>query len=435
MKRLWHGQPLRIGLILLVMAASLAGPHGLPATAQAPPDTAPRGPDSANTNPQFFLEVREALMAQLAAKHLDGGKQAFHFVVFYNTAAPVSPGYGKTREVITGLLYNFLVEGDHISMVPFQLQARDDYAFWDRDFNRETAQEIAKLPDRPVTEDSYSGGHDLDAALLKTLKRLDRATLKRCIFIALTDGQQFFDTPLGIVNYPRANANQALQQAGFKKVVEKSVPFPYSDHTDKQFWVTYRIYLPEELEPLAPLSPATDKHAPDTDIGRTLRDHKCYDLWGKPVLPPPNKKKNDTTKPVPKARGDDGGIIAVVGAVVILGGIGGYLTWLLRPRVLSIGVNSVRPATVKYGHPLLLGTEDNEKLNMIQLDSLPDGMSPKEKIARLEVTLTGAVQLSGERWKPDKNPIVIQPNQPNRPRIRMSRGTGNSILLQVTRTR
>ena len=410
------------------------------AQGEPPPDphgqAAPRVLEQDSVPPAYFLEVRDALKTALShnGQSLDVGQQSFNFVVVYNAATPISAGYDKERDVIAGLLRHYLVPGDYISLVPYQLKVRTANAVWNRPITKESAAELFKtLPDKPEEEPGFEGGHSLDAALLETLKQTPPERLNNTIILALTDGT-FLDTPKTPLHYVMPNADKAMAEAGFVKVDENSKHWNYTGGAPgAQFSALYRIYLPQHLQALSPMTLSPNDAPPSPGTARmTTREANVAALWGKPVVPevtnkPEVKQKNADTPivkkdPPPAPPADYTAAYVIGGGVLLLAVIGGYMAWLFRPRTLRVGINSIANVVVTFNKPVILGASEDSKKNIFKLDGLPEGTAASEKVARLEVTPLGAVQLRGERWKTDRNgPVNIQPGTPP---IRLSRDAG-----------
>ena len=437
------------GVVLLACALVL-----LPQGAQAQQREDALNKDASGT-PAYFVEVRDALKSTLSARGLNPGKQAFNFVILYNATVPLSAGYGKEKEVIAGMLRRFLVQDDHISLVPYQLWVREDHAAWNESPTADSVQQMYKqIPDKAEQRDGIDGGHDLDAALLAALDKTRAAgLLDNTVFLALADGQ-VSDTPKRPVGYKMANAEPELSKADVVKAYEKPTYWNYGSGDSSQYSVVCRIYVPQNLKSIKSIvtPEGTGKH-PAADGAATPRDESVASMWSgqsadaspKPTDTP--ETKNPALAPR-KPDGDYNGLAAVAGVVALIGGVGGYLAWLFKPRTLNVGVNSMRAATLTFNRPLYLGAADNPKSNIIEIDSLPPSVAANEKIARLELTLLGAIRLCGERWHADKEPITIQPKMP---KILLSRsqngakspagqntamlGGGDKISVQVTQTK
>jgi hypothetical protein len=428
---------------LLLACALFLPPIGAQAQGSSGPQ--PPAPDSvvarsldqdASEKPAYFVEVRDALKSKMTERGLDPGKQAFHFVVLYNATAPLTAGYGREKEVIAGMLRHFFAQEDHVSLVPYQLWVRENMAAWNKPLSQDTAEQMYKqIPDKSERRDGYNGGHDLDAALITALQKTREAgLLDNTVFLALADGQ-FSDTPLEPKNYALANADAELSKANIVKAVEQARYWKYGGTDDTaQYSVTYRIYLPQSLKPLDIIKkPQGSSTLRPSDTADTPRDESVAAIWGNPKIGE-HKDKPAEDKPT-----DYTGLLTVLGGMALLVVVVWYRAWLFKPRTLNVGINSLRPATVTFNKPLYLGAADNPKSNMVQIDSLPSSVASNEKIARLELTPLGAIRLRGERWKADRDPVVIQLNMP---KVRLSRGQNTGMLggsdqisVQITLTK
>lgn len=84
-----------------------------------------------------YPEFKRAFTQKLLEMGVVPTQTAFHLVVLVNTTDTEGPVSHWMRNIYYGLVSDFMSEGDYLSLVPYQLKVRHDYAFWDRAFNKE----------------------------------------------------------------------------------------------------------------------------------------------------------------------------------------------------------------------------------------------------------------------------------------------------------
>jgi len=322
---------------------------------------------------QFKPKLEDALQQRGA----DPQRQAFHFVILFNSVRTQGPANQLTRDIYHGLLYHYLLHSDgvadEVSFVPFQLQVRPEAA-WNQTYSREVADQLYnRLPTRPQEPAKW---HDIEGALREALDKADHPD--SCVYIVLSDTETS-DTPNRTVNDPAYK--KLMHDRNIMNIApsQNRITDFYMDPGGQTVTGTafYRIYVPDRLKPLG-----------------TFPETRNAILSGKPGdrSPPPC-----TGKPCESCNGP--GCIQknripvwpfIVALVVALGGCGGaYLAWLLKPRSVRVVYNGITVnGHVRYGHPGYIGGEGAA----VELA----GMNKGTQVASLEVTPVGKVLLRGK---------------------------------------
>jgi hypothetical protein len=122
--------------------------------------------------------------------------------------------------------------------------------------------------------------------------------------------------------------------------------------------------------------------------------------------------------------------------MLVVGGVIGYMAYLLKPRTVMVGVHNLRSVVVSYRVPVDLGKIDDNK-GAFSLDGLDD-VTEGERLARLSVNLSGCVELSSRSWIVTGSPVRIDREK----KIRLSRSKNvtdqelqDSITLTVSPVR
>lgn len=386
---------------------------------------------TATKPPEYFLEFERRLNAVLTAHGVDPESHTFHFVILFNCTDPQSGGYDRMRDIVFGLLRDYLVEADgvsdHVSFVPYQLKVREDKVVWDQSFSRTAAENLYKqIPDTPVDPPGFRGGRDMGTAILEARDTAkENGELNQTVYLVLTDGK-YYGSPIEPANYRLVDRDPELKKDGIVKEADQQHTWTITnrDGSTGQVSAFYRIYCPETLKPLGDL-PAPGRSERVTQPWQTASTNASSGGTTRQVHS--TESKANTKPPYTKSAETDYTPLIVVGVVVVcLLGLGGYLFWITRPRTVQIGVNSLRSASVVFRKPLYLGTSEDEQNNMLKLDSLPDDVPAKEKLARLEVTPLGSLVVNSQRWTVTGAPVNVPTGE--RKKFQLSRTSSAGLL-------
>jgi hypothetical protein len=391
--------------------------------------------------PGAFQKFRDSLEKALTDRGADPDRNTYHFVVLFNTVRTQGPAAQWMRDVYYGLLRYYLVGSpggaDKISFVPFQLHVRDEDVVWNRPFSLRDAQELySHVPDTAKQEPGTVGGNDIEAALEKAVENAQDPD--SAIYIVLTDSEvsQAPKSPRGYRLRGEDPGFAAMLQAkGVTQALRQRRDWQAEDATGQKHDVSvfYRVYAPDRLKPLAALQ--------NTTRAQLLSENPLPPPVENPppvVTPGGNPPGSSAVPPTPEETGGGGWIVwAILGTVLTAALIGVYLARLMRVHSLTVGIQSLKSVQVSYGKPVYLGGSEGK--NMVQLDGLPSGTSPVEKVARLDVNWLGTVLLHSEGWKVKGSPVAIR----GRHQIPITRGgkqpgilaPGQTLTLMVERNR
>jgi hypothetical protein len=392
------------------------------------PGSGPSGRlDGRLTAPGAYEQFKKDLNKTLTQMNLKPGVDRFHYVFLYNAVDTQSPEAEELGNIYYGMLHYYLkepvkngartIDGDHITFVPFQLQPRFDNSIWDESFVRRRETEFNKLASLfPQIDPGHKGGHDVEEALLQVTRKIQsdfQNVAPDSIYIVLTKEMES-QYPVGDTHYELAkdkpDFQTRMEQAHL--TMQCNTPFVWQTQDPSrgaiQHKIYYRIYTPAAgLTQLA--------------TGPTGNDHLVSHASSPPAPP-----------------GNDGASIwlIVLLTMLVVGGVIGYMAYLLKPRTVMVGVHNLRSVVVSYRVPVDLGKIDDNK-GAFSLDGLDD-VTEGERLARLSVNLSGCVELSSRSWIVTGSPVRIDREK----KIRLSRSKNvtdqelqDSITLTVSPVR
>ena len=345
-----------------------------------------------NTPPLSFQQFKKGLEKALNNLKLDPEHQTFHFVILFDTVHPNGIRDAMMRDVVYGLLRYYLVEGsntaDMVSLVPYQMEVRLNRCVWNQPFSLNEAEKLYRSLPTDSAPGYVGGGHNIEGALITAAAHVVEP--HSCIFITLSSSE-VSQLQKG---QTLPDQSDALKQTGLiEQYADRAVSFSQDNLHEQPRYLYYRIYTQGAIQPLGTLSGRTRSEILSASLPAQPRSASSS-----PAAAAPASTAPDSHSHFPFLS-----LLLVLAALILAGGIFFFLS-LSRPRTVELKSGGVsKPIELRYGTYVYLGNrEDNDKKLLLipglEEAIMKDNTSKNEKMAMLEVTRTGQVQLTKKNW-------------------------------------